>query len=266
MSCGLTLIVSPILKHFYHSPGEFRRVLDRTEAAVFADADVHPVMDNCAARKTRLIRDWLARRPRWTGALQIGRITEAGQQWAVAMDLSRYEHAKFALAELLRTLPWTSQQAERLRALFGRLAEDRFNLVVVGRFSRGKSSLMNAILGADWLPTGIVPLTSVVTAVAHGETESVILHHEHTSLVTDITLAELSACQSAFNIDPHLECAPAGGQVERVGLTLCLGFRRMEVMARHRSHSVAFKRQVAEEFIAGETLECAPAGGQGEAI
>ena len=28
----------------------------------------------------------------------------------------------------------------------------------------------------------------------------------------------------------------------------------MEVMARHRSHSVAFKRQVAEEFIAGETL------------
>ena len=28
----------------------------------------------------------------------------------------------------------------------------------------------------------------------------------------------------------------------------------MEVMARHRSHSVAFKRQVAEEFIAGDTL------------
>ena len=28
----------------------------------------------------------------------------------------------------------------------------------------------------------------------------------------------------------------------------------MEVMARHRSHSVAFKRQVAGEFIAGETL------------
>jgi len=28
----------------------------------------------------------------------------------------------------------------------------------------------------------------------------------------------------------------------------------MEVMTRHRSHSPAFKRQVAEEFIAGETL------------
>jgi transposase-like protein len=29
----------------------------------------------------------------------------------------------------------------------------------------------------------------------------------------------------------------------------------MEAMTKHRSHSAAFKRQVAEEFIAGETLQ-----------
>jgi transposase-like protein len=28
----------------------------------------------------------------------------------------------------------------------------------------------------------------------------------------------------------------------------------MKAMARHRTHSVAFKRQVAQEFLAGETL------------
>jgi len=28
----------------------------------------------------------------------------------------------------------------------------------------------------------------------------------------------------------------------------------MEAMAKHRSHSAAFRRQVAEEFIAGKTL------------
>ncbi len=28
----------------------------------------------------------------------------------------------------------------------------------------------------------------------------------------------------------------------------------MEAMAKHRSHSIEFKRQVAQEFIAGETL------------
>src|SRR6266436_3304624 len=33
-----------------------------------------------------------------------------------------------------------------------------------------------------------------------------------------------------------------------------LGFQRMKAMARQRSHSIEFKRQVAQEFIAGETL------------
>src|SRR6266478_5604439 len=33
-----------------------------------------------------------------------------------------------------------------------------------------------------------------------------------------------------------------------------LGFQRMKAMAKHRSHSVAFKRQVAQEFVGGETL------------
>jgi hypothetical protein len=33
-----------------------------------------------------------------------------------------------------------------------------------------------------------------------------------------------------------------------------LGFRKVKAMARQRSHSIAFKRQVAQEFVAGETL------------
>jgi len=56
-----------------------------------------------------------------------------------------------------------------LAAARARLAEDRLNLVVLGEFKRGKSTLINALLGRDVLPTGVVPLTSVVTAVAEGE-------------------------------------------------------------------------------------------------
>ncbi|MGI4940857.1 MAG: dynamin family protein [Janthinobacterium lividum] len=76
--------------------------------------------------------------------------------------------------------------------MFARLAEDRFNLVVVGRFSRGKASLMNALLGRALLPTGILPLTSVVTAVSHGSAPGVVLHHTDTSLTTDIPLKALA--------------------------------------------------------------------------
>src|SRR3546814_19013686 len=36
--------------------------------------------------------------------------------------------------------------------------------------------------------------------------------------------------------------------------TLFRSLRRMKPMARHRSHSIEFKRQVAQEFLAGETL------------
>ncbi|HEV8721419.1 MAG TPA: dynamin family protein [Candidatus Binatia bacterium] len=36
---------------------------------------------------------------------------------------------------------------------------------MVGQFNRGKTSLMNALLGSDRLPTGVLPLTCVVTAL-----------------------------------------------------------------------------------------------------
>lgn len=48
-----------------HRASEFRRFLDRVEASVPPDLDVHLVMDNYATHKTQIIRDWLAKRPRW---------------------------------------------------------------------------------------------------------------------------------------------------------------------------------------------------------
>ena len=53
--------------------------------------------------------------------------------------------------------------ARALDALRHKFDEHAFHLVVAGEFKRGKSTLINALLGADLLPTGVVPLTSVVT-------------------------------------------------------------------------------------------------------
>jgi predicted GTPase len=52
-----------------------------------------------------------------------------------------------------------TEDSEACQALLVKLAEDRFNLAVVGQFKRGKSSLMNAVIGRDVLPTGLLPLT-----------------------------------------------------------------------------------------------------------
>src|SRR3978361_2149228 len=48
-----------------HRATEFRRFLDRSWADVPADLEAHLVMDNYATHKTQMIRDWLAKRPRW---------------------------------------------------------------------------------------------------------------------------------------------------------------------------------------------------------
>ena len=48
-----------------HRAREFRDFLDEIESNVPAGLDVHLVMDNYATHKTPLIRNWLAKRPRW---------------------------------------------------------------------------------------------------------------------------------------------------------------------------------------------------------
>ncbi len=61
--------------------------------------------------------------------------------------------------------PSTSQAKilERLNALRGRLATERFQLAVLGQFKRAKSTVLNALLGQSVLPIGVVPVTAIPT-------------------------------------------------------------------------------------------------------
>lgn len=72
-----------------------------------------------------------------------------------------------------------------------RLEQGKVNLAVLGQMKRGKSSLLNALLGDNLLPTGILPLTSVVTEISYGEhTSAAILYHS--GILWDIPLADIS--------------------------------------------------------------------------
>lgn len=50
-----------------------------------------------------------------------------------------------------------------------KLLENIFNIVVMGQFKRGKTSLINALIGNDLLPVAVVPLTSIATILTYGE-------------------------------------------------------------------------------------------------
>ncbi|MGD0931457.1 MAG: dynamin family protein [Candidatus Korobacteraceae bacterium] len=56
-----------------------------------------------------------------------------------------------------------------LRQLVARIKEGRFFVACVGQFKRGKSTLLDALVGEPILPTGVVPVTAVPTVLRYGD-------------------------------------------------------------------------------------------------
>lgn len=59
--------------------------------------------------------------------------------------------------------------ADNARAVAERVSEGRFYVACVGQFKRGKSSLLNALIGYSILPAGVIPVTTVPTVIRHGD-------------------------------------------------------------------------------------------------
>jgi predicted GTPase len=72
------------------------------------------------------------------------------------------------LADLAQELGADSV-AEEARELAARVSEGRFYVACVGQFKRGKSTLLNALVGHEVVPTGYVPVTAVPTVIRFGE-------------------------------------------------------------------------------------------------
>jgi GTPase Era involved in 16S rRNA processing len=126
-------------------------------------------------------------------------LNSAGPQAKQAAEaLRRYEQLKSEIAaigqaslQICRELKDT--EAERpYQSLLARIAEDRFNLAVLGAFNRGKSTLMNAILGMDRLPTGVLPHTSVITTVTYGSRERILIRCAGWSFPQEVPLERLA--------------------------------------------------------------------------
>ncbi len=55
---------------------------------------------------------------------------------------------------------------------------DKFYLVVLGLFKRGKSSFINSILESNVVPTGVIPLTAIITFIEYAENPSAKIYFE----------------------------------------------------------------------------------------
>jgi ribosome biogenesis GTPase A len=70
-------------------------------------------------------------------------------------------------------LPFVARDIREVR--IPKLDEERFVVVVLGEFNHGKSTFINALLGAPLLPAGITPTTAVLSHVSHGPRRSATL-------------------------------------------------------------------------------------------
>jgi GTPase Era involved in 16S rRNA processing len=57
---------------------------------------------------------------------------------------------------------------ERLISLQEKLSKGQLHLAILGQMKRGKSSFINALLGAEVLPTGVLPVTAIITEIRYG--------------------------------------------------------------------------------------------------
>jgi small GTP-binding protein len=86
-----------------------------------------------------------------------------------------YQAKRGKVLELLREVAILSEDtgattlAKKLRDdRIPRLEEEKFHLVVLGEFNHGKTTFVNALLGAPVLPMGVTPTTAVIHQVVHG--------------------------------------------------------------------------------------------------
>jgi small GTP-binding protein len=68
-------------------------------------------------------------------------------------------------------LPFVARDIREVR--LPKLDDERFVVVVLGEFNHGKSTFINALLGAAVLPTGITPTTALLSHVSYGPRRSV---------------------------------------------------------------------------------------------
>lgn len=74
-------------------------------------------------------------------------------------------HRILHIADVANSKPVFSFLSEALE----KLPKNEYYLAFLGLFKRGKSTLINALLGASVLPTGVVPVTSVITRIRYSE-------------------------------------------------------------------------------------------------
>lgn len=85
-----------------------------------------------------------------------------------------------------------SATANELAQIGDRVRSDVFRVMIVGEFKRGKSTLVNALLGANVLPAKAIPCTAVITEVSYAATPEAALYPVDSEAPTVVPVDQLT--------------------------------------------------------------------------
>lgn len=69
------------------------------------------------------------------------------------------------------------RHCQAIRQTAEQISTRTYRVAVIGEFKRGKSSLINALVGAEVLPTDILPMTATVTRMIYGIERQITIHY-----------------------------------------------------------------------------------------
>jgi small GTP-binding protein len=113
--------------------------------------------------------------------------------------IEQYKEAKENITTLLKalagqagTLGMQSLKTDIIAVRLPKLADERFNLVVLGEFNHGKSTFVNAMIGEAILPVGITPTTATINHIVWSKEPSAraVLRDGTTQAVDTSEIAE----------------------------------------------------------------------------
>ena len=112
------------------------------------------------------------------------------------MTLKQIEFQLFEILLKLQAIvsrePTLAPYVEQVNVGVERLKTLCYNLAVVGQFKRGKSSLINAILGLPVLPADVTPTTATVNRITFGIDPKVTIHYKDSTEKILDGISELS--------------------------------------------------------------------------
>lgn len=131
-------------------------------------------------------------------------------------EQSRYIISKLESLIATTETVYPNAYKESIQDSIRRFQEERFKIVVVGEFSRGKSTFINALIGKEVFPSSRVPTTAIISELTYSEQPEYTLDFNDTNMssqrITETEFKAIKAFPKTYTGDPEMESIYLNGK------------------------------------------------------